>query len=124
MILTTRGPEPLHSIFANQFKCLIQVKLRVFVLKVAISGPRLTLYERNAIAMAQCQGPRTQMVRLFFVFVYTWQEDVPKFRKVPGAPRNVNSARAITWLVGVVIYSTIFNNNSPPLYQFLRTKYF
>ena len=29
------------------------------------------------------------------------------------------SARAITWLVGVTIYSTFFNNNSPPPRQFL-----
>ena len=33
--------------------------------------------------------------------------------KVPGAQLNVNPARAITWLVGVTIYCTFFNNNSP-----------
>ena len=44
--------------------------------------------------MAQCQqGPRAQMVRLFLVFTYIWQEDVAKISKVPGAPRNVNPAR-------------------------------
>ena len=34
--------------------------------------------------------------------------------EVSGAPRPVNPARAITWLVGVTIYCTFFNNDSPP----------
>ena len=38
---------PLNSIFANQFKCKIRKKLRVFVLNVAISGPNLPLVGRN-----------------------------------------------------------------------------
>ena len=38
--------------------------------------------------------------------------------KVPGAQLNVNPARAITWFVGVTIYCTFFNNNSPPSRQF------
>ena len=37
-------------------------------------------------------GPRVQMVRLFLVFTYIWQEDVAKITKVPGATRNVNPA--------------------------------
>ena len=41
---------------------------------------------------------------------------------MPGAPRNVNTAKAITWLVGTTIYCTIFNSNSPPLRQFLLYK--
>ena len=62
--------------------------------------------------MAQCQGPRAQMIKLFVVFAY-WpirQEGVAKILKVPGAPApgNVNSARAIAWLVGLTIYCTIF----------------
>ena len=32
--------------------------------------------------------------------------------KVPGAQLNVNPARAITWLVGVIIYCTFFNSTS------------
>ena len=44
--------------------------------------------------------------------------------KVPGAQLKVNSARTITWLVGVTIYCrpTFFNNNLPPLHQFLCNK--
>ena len=41
---------------------------------------------------------------------------------MPVAPRNVNPARAKTWQLGVTIYCTVFNNNSPPLRQFLREK--
>ena len=48
------------------------------------------------------------MVRLFLVFTYIWQEDVAKISEVPGAPRNVNPARAMTWLVGVTNYCTMF----------------
>ena len=35
-------PCPLNLIFANQFKRITGVKLRVFILKVANSGPHLT----------------------------------------------------------------------------------
>ena len=42
--------------------------------------------------------------------------------KVPGAQLNVNRARAITWFVGVAIYCTFFNNNSPLPHQFLCNK--
>ena len=42
--------------------------------------------------------------------------------KVPGAQHNVNPAPAITWLVGVTIYCTFCNNNSPPPRQFLCYK--
>ena len=34
---------------------------------------------------------------LFLVYTYVWLEDVAKISKVPGAPRNVNPAWAITW---------------------------
>ena len=37
-------------------------------------------------------GPRTQMVRLFFIFTYIWQQDLAKIPKVPGAQRDVNPA--------------------------------
>ena len=35
------GPGTLSSIFANQFICINRVKLRIFVWKVASSGPHL-----------------------------------------------------------------------------------
>ena len=38
-------------------------------------------------------GPPTQMVRLFFIFTYIWQEDLAKIPNVPGAKRDVNPAR-------------------------------
>ena len=41
--------------------------------------------------------------------LYIMQEDVVKIPQVPGAPRNVNLARAITQLpVDLIIYCTIF----------------
>ena len=43
------APSFLNSSFANQFKCITQVKSRVFVLKVATSGPHLALLCSNAI---------------------------------------------------------------------------
>ena len=45
------------------------------------------------------------MVGLFLVFTCIRQEDVAKIH-IPEAPRNVNPARAITWLVGATIYCT------------------
>ena len=43
-------------------------------------------------------GARAQTVT-FLVFTCIWQKDVAKIPKVPGAPRNVNPALVITWLV-------------------------
>ena len=71
--------------------------------------------------MAQSQGPRTQ-IRLFLVFTCIWQENIAKIAKVPWAQLNANSARAVTWFVGVSMYCTFFNNNSPPPCQFLCNK--
>ena len=87
-----------------------------FVLKVPILSPHLTVYKRNAITRARftiiwhstSRGFRAQMVKLFLVFTYIWQEDVEKIFKVPRAPHNINLARAIAWLVGITIYCTIF----------------
>ena len=42
--------------------------------------------------------------------------------KVPRAQLDANPARAITWFVGVTIYCTCFNNNSPPPRQVLCKK--
>ena len=58
------GAGPLFSIFANQFKRITRVKLRVFVLKVATSGPHLTFLstycnnQERIYHMAQCEGLR------------------------------------------------------------------
>ena len=43
-------------------------------------------------------------------------------REVSVAQLKVNPARAITWFVGVTIYCTFFNNDSPPPCQFLYNK--
>ena len=58
--------------------------------------------------MAQCQGPRAQMVTIFLVFTYIREHGFAKIPKVLGVARNVNPARTITWLVGITIYCTIF----------------
>ena len=76
--------------------------------------------------MAQCQEPHAQIVRLFLVFTYIWQEDVAKVQKCHGprarSPTQCKSDPAMTWLVDVTIYCTLFNNKSPPPRQFLRDK--
>ena len=41
-IIDPRGTGPLNLIFANQFKCITRVKLRIFFLKVANAGRHLT----------------------------------------------------------------------------------
>ena len=38
-------------------------------------------------------GPSAQMIGLFSVFTYTWQEDVEKIPQVPGAPQNISPAQ-------------------------------
>ena len=37
-----RGPGPLNLMFANQFKRITRVKLKVFILKVVNSGLHVT----------------------------------------------------------------------------------
>ena len=96
------------------------MKLRVFIIKVATSGSLLTFLKRNAITGRDLpNGPvpgalRSDGKTLFLVYTYVWQEDVAKIYEVPGAPRNVNPARAITWLLSVTIYCMVFSNYSPP----------
>ena len=56
------------------------------------------LCERNTITSAvfaygTVPEPRAQIVELFLVFTYIWQEDIAKISKEPEAPRNVNPAR-------------------------------
>ena len=67
-------------------------------------------------------GLRAQ-TKLLFGLLYL-AEKYCENRKVPGAQLNVNPTRAITWFVGVTIYCTFFNYNSPPPRQFLCNKYF
>ena len=49
------GPGPFNLIFADQFKRITRVKLKVFILKVANWGPHRTflLHERNVITINQ-----------------------------------------------------------------------
>ena len=72
--------------------------------------------------MAQCKRPRAQIVKLFFGLHLCLAGKYCKNPKMPVAPLNVNPARAITWLVGVTIYCTFFNNNSSIPRQFLCDK--
>ena len=71
--------------------------------------------------MAQYHGPRAQ-IRLFFSLHLYLAGKYCENLKVPGAQLNVNAARAIIWFVGVTIYCTFFNNNSPTPGQFLCNK--
>ena len=72
--------------------------------------------------MEQCPGPRAQTVRFFFGRHLYLEGKYCENSKVPRAQLNVNPARAITWFVGVTIYCTFFNNNSPPPRQVLCKK--
>ena len=74
--------------------------------------------------MAQVPGALTQMVDIFLVFTYIWQEIVAKITQVPKAPRTTQSQSGPdnTWLVGVTINAAFIKNNSPPPRQFLRIK--
>ena len=71
--------------------------------------------------MSQCQRPRYQ-IRLIFGLLLYLVGNYRKNLKVPEAQLNINSARAITWFVGVTIYCAFFNDNSPPPRQFLCNK--
>ena len=62
-------------------------------------------------------GPRPGAPRSYKTFFNLHQYLTGKYCKNPKVPvvqLNVNSTRTITWLVGVTIYSTFFNNSSPP----------
>ena len=51
-----------------------------------------------------------------FFFDLHQTEKYCEYPEVPVAQLNVNPARAITRFVGVTIYCTFFNNNSPPTF--------
>ena len=61
------------------------------------------------------------MVKLFFGLNQFLAEKYCK-NQAPEVQLNVNPAQAITWFVGVTIYSTFFGNNLPPPRQFLCNK--
>ena len=69
--------------------------------------------------MAECQVPRAQIERLFFVFTYIWQEDAAKIPKVSSAPGN-NNVRRISHLLRHFSTGTIHLH----LANFYETKYF
>ena len=59
--------------------------------------------------MAQCQGPRAQMVTLFLVFTYTWQQDVAIIPENQGPrARQIQPGQYNNMITGVTIYCTIF----------------
>ena len=60
------------------------------------------------MALYQLWVPRSDGETFFLLFIYIWLEDVAEITEVQRAPRNVNPARAITRLIGVAIYCTIF----------------
>ena len=53
----------------------------LFIILVELSGPGLPY--------GTVPDPYPQMITLFLVFTYIWQEDVAKISKISGAPRNV-----------------------------------
>ena len=84
--------------------------------------PRLDL-PYGAVPMA----PHSDNKTFFGLYLFRsfWQEDIAKITKVRRAPRNVNLARSIAWLVGVTIYCIFFNNNLPLyLASFYAIEYF
>ena len=91
-ILTTRSPGSPQINFANQFKCRTWVKLTFFFfLNVAISRPSSNLFMNvmqqlgQGLSYGTVPGPCAQMIRLFLIFTYIWQEDFAKTPKEPGA---------------------------------------
>ena len=70
--------------------------------------------------MAQSQEPylRYDFFSLHMYLAGKYCENL----KVPGAQLDVNRARTTTWFVGVTIYCTFFNYNSPQPCQFLCNK--
>ena len=70
--------------------------------------------------MTKHQGTHTQMVRLFLVFTYIWQKDVPKIPEVQRAPRDLNPAQAMTMVSKRNHLFTIHLH----LASFYATKYF
>ena len=74
------------------------------------------------MAQYQVASPRSDGETFVLVLTYIWKKDVAKIFKVPRAPRNVNPAAAITWLVGEQSLLLFLNNNPPTPRQFFRDK--
>ena len=110
--------------FANQFKGLTQVKLRVFILKVEGFYPKSKIkgfYPETDLTHGTVPGAPRLDKTFFGLYLYL----VGKYcenPKLPGPQLNVNPARAITWFEGVTIYCTFFKYNLPPPRQFLCNK--
>ena len=67
--------------------------------------------------MAQCQGPRAQMVRLFFGLHLFLAERCCENPQSTRGPAQCKPGPRITWLLGIIIYCTSFQkqftSNSP-----------
>ena len=79
-------------------------EIKGFYHKSCYLGLSFNLFENvNAIAVRDLPygtvlgALRSDGNTLFLVYTYVWQKDVVKIFIVPGAPRNVDPARAITW---------------------------
>ena len=76
-------------------------------------------YEQHCIT--QCQGPRAQ-IRLFWSSPVFGRKILRKSQSA-GGPTQCKSGPGRNMLcIGVIIYCTFFNNNSPPPGQFLCNK--
>ena len=93
-IILIQGPGPIKLIFANQFKRIIRVKIRVFILKVANPGLMQSFYERHAITrhkLTHCTVlGASRTYKTFFGLHLYLAGNYCKNPKVPGALLNVN----------------------------------
>ena len=71
--------------------------------------------------MAPCQGPRAQMVRLFWSLPVFGRKMLRKPQSTNG-PAQCKSGPGNNMLVGVTIYCTFFKNDFPPPCQFFHEK--
>ena len=86
----------------------VEAILRGFVLKVAISGPDLPFYERNAITRAgftiwyNARAPRTDGKTFFGLHLYLAERCCKNSQSTRG-PVQCKSGAGITWLVSLNI---------------------
>ena len=114
--MDNQGARVPQFIFANYFIGETRVKLRVFVLKVAILGPHVTFFlnviQQPGPDLPYGTGPGAPLSddKTFFsgLHLFLARRFCKKISTVPGGPRNVNPARSITWLASVIVYFTIF----------------
>ena len=122
--MKTRGlGAPSSFNFSNQFKHITRVKLRVFVLKAATSGPHQTFYERNATTSAvfaiwhSARAQRSDSRTFFGLHLYLAGRCCKNPLSARGSAQCKPGPR-ITCFVRVTIYCTIFENDSTPPRQF------